>query len=125
MRYFTTILLLLVIGHPAHADEIEWIKVSDDKRSFVFENSGKAFIPWGFNYDHQEGSGKLIEDYWDKEWATIEEDFKEMQNLGANVVRIHLQFGSFMKAADRPNQHSLEQLGRLVKLAEKRASISM
>ena len=35
-----------------------------------------------------------------------------------NVVRIHLQFGKFMKAADSPNRHSLSQLARLLKLAE-------
>jgi hypothetical protein len=36
--------------------------VADDKRSFVLEKSGSKFIPWGCNYDHQEGSGRLIED---------------------------------------------------------------
>jgi hypothetical protein len=38
--------------------------------------------------------------------------------LGANVVRIHLQVGKFMDAAEKPNKKSLAQLGRLVKLAE-------
>ena len=41
-----------------------------------------------------------------------------MKQLGANVVRVHLQFAKFMDAADRPNKKSLELLGRLVKLAE-------
>ena len=29
------------------------------------------FVPWGFNYDHDE-TGRLIEDYWDDEWAKVE-----------------------------------------------------
>ena len=84
----------------------------------MLEPSGRKFIPWGLNYDHQEGSGRLIEDYWDDEWETVEEDFREMKQLGANVVRIHLQLGPFMQAADKPNPHALDQLGRLVQLAE-------
>ena len=27
-----------------------------------------------------------------------------MKKLGANVVRIHLQLGKFMEAADKPNE---------------------
>ena len=110
---------LSLTGH-CLAAELDWVRVADDNRWFVLEKSGRKFIPWGFNYDHQEGSGRLIEDYWDDEWATVEEDFREMKLLGANIVRIHLQFGTFMEAADRPNQHSLDQLGRLVKLAEQK-----
>lgn len=48
----------------------------------------------------------------------IVEDFQEMKDLGATVVRIHLQFGKFMDSPDKPNQHSLQQLARLVALAE-------
>ena len=93
------------------ATELEWVRVADDGRAFVLEPSGTKFIPWGFNYDHQEGTGRVIEDYWDNEWATIEEDFREMKELGANVIRIHLQFGKFMEAVDRPNETALAQLG--------------
>jgi len=108
----------LVIGQAAAAEKLQWVRVADDQRSFVLEPSGKPFIPWGVNYDHQDGTGRLIEDYWIDEWATVEEDFREMRDLGANVVRVHLQFGKFMDAPDRPNQRSLEQLGKLVTLAE-------
>jgi len=100
------------------AAEPDWIRVSDDGRSFVQQPSGRPFTPWGFNYDH-DGGGRLLEDYWEKEWATIEEDFGEMKALGANVVRIHLQFGRFMEAADRPNASALDRLVRLLRLAER------
>lgn len=96
---------------------LDWIAVSKDKRGFVCASSGQRFIPWGFNYDRDYKS-RLLEDYWGAEWPTVTEDFREMKRLGANVVRIHLQFARFMDAPDRPNTNSLERLGRLVKLAE-------
>ena len=82
------------------------------------EESEKAFVPWGFNYDH-DASGTLIEDYWDEKWAVVEDDFREMKAFGATVVRIHLQFPKFMQQADRPNEKALTQLARLVALAER------
>jgi hypothetical protein len=42
-----------------------------------------------------------------------------MKRFGANVVRVHLQFAKFMSAADAPNQDSLDQLRRLLDLAER------
>jgi len=51
----------------------------------------------------------------------VEEDFREMTQLGANVVRIHLQLGRFMQGPEEPNETSLDQLGRLVALAERTA----
>src|SRR4029077_1723991 len=45
-------------------------------------------------------------------------DFRQMQQLGANVVRVHLQFGKFMTAADKPNAKALDRLGKLLAFAE-------
>lgn len=109
---------LLVLPAIIEAADMEWIRVAKDKRSFERAKSGRKFVPWGFNYDHDR-NGRLIEDYWDKEWASVEEDFREMKSLGANVVRVHLQFGKFMTTATKPNEKSLKQLARIVKLAEK------
>ena len=97
---------------------LELIRVSKDGRRFVGAESGERFFAWGFNYDHDD-SGRLIEDYWYKEWATVAEDFKEMKALGANVVRIHPQVATFMKTAKEPDEAALKQLVRLVRLAEK------
>jgi hypothetical protein len=49
----------------------------------------------------------------------VEAHFGQMKKLGANVVRIHLQVGKFMDAADRPNEKALDRLSKLVSLAEK------
>jgi hypothetical protein len=108
--------LFPVAASPCLAAHLEWVKVSDDGKGFALA-SGEPFTPWGFNYDH-DGPGRLIEDYWDDEWPMIVEDFREMKELGATVVRIHPQFGKFMESPDEPNEHSLGQLDRLVTLAE-------
>jgi len=105
---------------PARAESqgMPAIRVSQDGRSFVREGDGRPFVAWGFNYDHDE-KGRLLEDYWTAEWTKVEEDFREMKDLGANVVRIHLQLGKFMRQPDAPNDVSLDRLARLVELAER------
>lgn len=96
---------------------LERIAVAPEGTHFVEKASGKRFVPWGFNYDH-DADGRLLEDYWDSEWATVEEDFREMKALGANVVRIHLQVGRFLEAPDKPRPAALERLRQLIDLAE-------
>src|SRR5205814_95095 len=85
---------------------------------FVREPSGRRFVPRGFNYDHDD-RGRLIEDYWATEWPKVEQDFREMASLGANLVRVHLQLGRFMKDRDRPDEANLVRLSRLIDLAER------
>jgi hypothetical protein len=93
-----------------------WIEVARDQRTFVCAGSGTRFTPWGFNYDH-DAQGRLIEDYWNSGWERVEWHFEQMKKLGANVVRIHLQFGKFMEGPGKANEKTLERLGKLVHLA--------
>ncbi len=104
-------------GVSASEPELEWIRPDKDGNRFVRHESGDEFVVWGVNYDHDR-SGRLIEDYWNEEWATVVEDFKEIKALGANVVRVHLQTAKFIKAPNEPNGSTLRQLARLVRLAE-------
>ncbi|MCX7824159.1 MAG: cellulase family glycosylhydrolase [Verrucomicrobiae bacterium] len=104
---------------------MEWLAVAHDGKGFVSQPSGRPFTPWGFNYDHDE-RGRLLEDYWESEWTKVEEDFREMRRLGANVVRVHLQLAKFVSLKSgrpvskvEPNERALKQLGRLVQLAER------
>ena len=106
-----------VAGAAGKDPALELIQVSEDGTHFVGTESGEKFVAWGVNYDH-DGSGRLLEDYWREEWQTVVEDFGEIKDLGANVVRVHLQTGKFMKAPGQPNEAALEQLARLVDLAE-------
>jgi hypothetical protein len=95
---------------------MERIVLDKTGQRLVLETSGREFHPWGLNYGN---NGRLIEDFWDSEWSTIEKDFAEMKRMGANVVRVHLQFGKFIEAADRPNPKSLDRLAKLLDLAER------
>jgi len=109
-------LLVALAGDPG--SEMEWVRVSEDRRSFVLAKSGRPIVPWGFNYDHDD-RGRLLEDYWDAEWPRVAQAFADMKRLGANVVRIHLQLARFLEQPDRPNKRSLRQLERLLRLAER------
>ena len=94
------VLLSLASASDAQAAGIEGVRISPDGKSFVLAESGRPFRVWGVNYDHDSHgeNGRLLEDYWDDEWETVRSDFQEMKELGANVVRIHLQVGKFMRA---------------------------
>jgi Cellulase (glycosyl hydrolase family 5) len=103
---------------PASVGKMSRVSVAKEGRGFVLESSGDTFVPWGFNYDHDE-SGRLLEDYWDDEWPSVANDFAEMRDLGANVVRIHLQVARFLEAADKPDPKAISRLKMLLALAEK------
>jgi hypothetical protein len=92
----------------------EPIGVSPNGRGFVSIASNAAFHPWGMNYGH----GGLIEDFWAEDWDKVVDDLRKMKDLGANVARMHLQFGRFMAAPDQPNRAALAQLSRLLRAAE-------
>jgi hypothetical protein len=97
--------------------QLPQIRVGEDQTGFVVGDNKARFIPWGVNYDHDE-TGRLLEDYWESEWDKVVADFREIKALGANVVRIHLQFGKFMESSDKPNSRALAQLAKLLSLAE-------
>ncbi|MFG0265191.1 MAG: cellulase family glycosylhydrolase [Rhodopirellula sp. JB055] len=99
------------------AEPLTAIRVSPDGRSFVETDSQQPFVVWGVNYDHDE-SGRLLDEYWIKEWDKVTEDFAEIQQLGANCVRIHLQIGLWMESAEQVSQAQVTQLKRLIQLAE-------
>lgn len=115
---FRTLLALLLFVAGAHGEEDTLPPVRLAKTGRGFEAGGQPLVPWGFNYDHDD-TGRLIEDYWDKEWSRVEQDFREMRDLEANVVRVHLQLGRFMCDRNTPNEDSLRRLGELLKLAQR------
>lgn len=99
-------------------EPLKRVLVAQDGSHFVSEGETSEFRVRGFNYDH-DNVGRLIEDYWNEQWTEIENDFCEMQELGANTIRIHLQFGKFMNSATEPNLQSLAKFTALVQLAER------
>lgn len=113
-------LLLMIGGCPrwiVAAPPMAAVEVAADGRGFRFAGTERQFVPWGFNYDRDDAS-RLLEDYWLKEWETVVGDFREMKALGANVVRVHLQFGRFFPKPGEPDVENLRQLSKLLALAE-------
>jgi len=112
--------LILILSSCASAPPASYLaakldRVTVSKTEASFQTAHGPFHPWGMNYGNQ---GRLIEDFWDTEWRTVADDFREMKAAGANVVRLHLQFGKFMTSAQTPNTNALRQLRRTLKLAE-------
>lgn len=112
-------LLILTFLHlallPARSAPLPAVRVTSQPAGFTTGDPPQPFRPWGLNYGN---AGRLIEDFWDTEWQTLAEDFAEMKALGANVVRVHLQFPKFMLSAREANPGALKKLTDLLALAE-------
>lgn len=111
------LLVACAAGRPVTAAPggMERVRVAADGRGFVLAESGTPFTPWGFNYLGE--SGKLLEEYWADDRGAIAEDFRGMRDLGANVVRVHLQLPTFMESPERMRPESLDRLRQLLDLA--------
>lgn len=107
---------MIVQGSDNATTTMERIVVNPEKTGFVLMPSGRPFHPWGLNYGNK---GRLIEDYWETEPRTIADDFREMRKHGANVTRVHIQFGKVMTGPTTPNMEALRGLRELVHLAER------
>ncbi len=116
MRIFSLVVVLMSASSVV-AETLPAIRVSSDGAYFVRGDSNERFVVWGVNYDHN-SAGELIDEYWIDRWDEVVEDFTEIKQLGANCVRIHLQLGKFLESPSRANQAALDQLAKLLELAE-------
>ncbi|HEX6960368.1 MAG TPA: cellulase family glycosylhydrolase [Lacipirellula sp.] len=114
---FRISLIVFMAGSVAAAEPLQRVRVSDDGKTFVTVDAGRQVQLWGVNYDHDRDN-RLLEDYWHDEWPAVVEDFREIKELNANCIRIHLQFARFMKSTDEPDANNLAQLAKLIALAE-------
>ena len=112
-RHFIFVVLPLLLV-ACGAAPMQRVRVSPDNKGFLLVPSGEKFVPWGHNY-----AAEGLEDPTRRSWEKIESDFVDLKNMRANVVRIHLQFPSFMDGPNKPNPASLTRLTRLLDLAEK------
>jgi len=111
-------LMIVGLAFAQDAPPAEFIRVAPDRKGFVRGTTNAPFVAIGVNYDH-DPAGRLLEDYWETEWETVAADFAEIKELGANVVRIHLQFGKFMESKERSRASALQRLEKLLQLAER------
>lgn len=83
-----------------------------------FRTKRGYFLPFGVNYDHDH-ERNLIETYWHTDWRRVVGDFQEMEDMGFNLVRIHLQLHEFLTGPAATSEDNLLQLDRLVQLASR------
>jgi hypothetical protein len=55
--------------------EMPRVEIAPGGKGFRLTGSEQAWMPWGFNYDH-EHQQRLLEDYWNNEWEAVEGDFR-------------------------------------------------
>jgi hypothetical protein len=89
--------MISLLAPNALAGGLERIKPSPDGSHFVLQNSGETVAMWGFNYDRDD-NGRLLEDYWGDEWATVADDFREMKALGGRAA------GTYRRGSGRPSR---------------------
>lgn len=96
---------------------MERVRLSKNGSGFVLTKSGTVFVPWGFNFVGK--FGRIVEEYWEDDWSGIEEDFRRMRALGANVVRLHLQVATYMRSTVEVERGALFRLRRILEWAER------
>ena len=69
-RWRPAALALLVAAGCESVPRLERIQVNEAGDGFILTPSGRAFVPWGFNYDHDREQ-RLLEDYWEREWSSV------------------------------------------------------
>ena len=120
MKYFQIAIsafLLIGISDVFSAEKpLEPVRISADGTHFILKNSGVVFKPWGFNFLGKQDT--LLEECWGEKWPSIQEAFREMNKLGANVIRVHLQLSVYMSAPDQTRAEELKRLRRLLDLAQ-------
>ncbi len=100
---------------PETASALEPIRLGADGQHFTQGGSGSPFTPWGFNYVGEFGT--VLEETWGDDWSAVAEDFRAMKALGANVVRVHLQLGTYMDSPTTARPDELARLSNLLDLA--------
>lgn len=97
----------------ACAAGMEPVKMAPDKKGFVLHPSGNRFIPWGHNYASVDIMERLANDP-----ARVEREFGEMKAAGTTVARIHPEMSRILMGPDKADPHALDQLARILKIAE-------
>ena len=121
-RWFACIFLVLSLISCSPAEvRLEPVKVNLEGTGFHLAKSNKPFKVWGFNYLRRPSASDttelILEEYWN-DYSLILADLQEMKALGANTVRIHLQFGKFFPNSNLvPDSVQLGHLQQFVTMA--------
>ena len=114
MVYASFLLVLVFLPGRAWAIDMETVKLSPDKKGFILIPSGERYVPWGHNYASVDIMERLAKDR-----ARVEREFTEMKAAGTTVVRIHPEMPRIVTGPDTASPQALDQLRKLLKIAEK------
>src|SRR5436189_1298264 len=99
-----------VLLKPKSSPRLDPLRVNARHTGFVGAGSRHPFTAWGFNWG---GPGEY------RDLDAVEDRFSEMRSLGANTVRIHLQFADLMESPTRPSGPALAHLASILDIAER------
>jgi len=105
--------VLAVLAGGACAVGLETVKIAPDKNGFTLHPSGDRYIPWGHNYASVDIMERMANDP-----ARVEREFTEMKAAGTTVARIHPEMPRILVGPEKADPHALDQLRKLVKIAE-------
>lgn len=104
--------LLLFTGRNS-AQGMETVQFAPDKKTFVLHPSGARYIPWGHNYASVDIMERMAQDP-----ARIEREFADMKAAGTTIARIHPEMNRIIVGPDKADPLALEQLKKILKIAE-------
>lgn len=111
--YRALLFVLVFVTRPAWAADMETVKIAPDKKGFILSGSGDRYVPWGHNYASVDILDRLAKDP-----ERVEREFAEMKAAGTTVARIHPEMPRILTGPDKANPEALDQLRKLLKIAE-------
>ena len=112
--YASLLIFLEFLARGAWAADMETVKIAPDKKGFVLSPSGNRYVPWGHNYASVDILERLAKDP-----ERVEREFTEMKAAGTTVARIHPEMPRILTGPDKADPEALDQLRKLLKIAEK------
>lgn len=107
------LLALVFFTRGAWAEGMETVEIAPDQKGFILSPSGDRFVPWGHNYASVDIIERLVNDP-----ERVEREFAEMKAAGTTVARIHPEMPHILTGPDQADPQALDQLKRLLKIAE-------
>lgn len=104
----------VLVSRSTCAAELETVRIAPDKKGFVLHPSGDRFVPWGHNYASVDILKRMAD-----EPTRVEREFSEMKAAGTTVARVHPELPRILTGPDKADPKALDQLKKLLKIAEK------